>query len=96
MSVPWKLALAVYFTVPSTASTMVTLPFAPLVTAVITRAAFSKVSLPNTPVVTLPSSARVAVSAAVSATAVTVRLITCVVVLPASSATVTVKLSLPA
>ena len=73
---------------------IVTVPFAPCVTAVTTGVP-SNVSLPSTVVVTAVSSSVVAVSAAMSASGVTVTSITCVVVKPWSSVTVTVKLSLP-
>ena len=74
---------------------MVTVPLLPCVTAVTALPAPSKLSFASTPVVTLPSSATVAVSAAMSATPVTVRLITWVAVLPSLSVSVTVKLSTP-
>ncbi len=80
--------------VPAAASTIVTVPLAPWVTAVMV-ALFSKLSLVRTFVVTAVSSLVVCVSFAISTTAFTVRLITCVSVLPASSVSVTVKLSAP-
>ena len=64
-------------------------------TAVIVRPAFSKESLVNRFVVTSASSLTVCVSLAMSATAVTVRLMVWVVVKPSSSVMVTTKLSAP-
>ena len=90
-----KFALGVYFTVPSAASITATVPLAPCVTAMIDLPAFSKLSLPNKPLVTLPSSATVALSPAMSASAVTITVIVRVATLPALSVTETVKLSGP-
>ena len=72
-----------------------TVPCVPLVTAVMVRPAFSKVSLVSRFAVSLPSSATVCVSAAMSTTALTVSLITCAWTLPSPSCTLTVKVSAP-
>ncbi|QJW83481.1 hypothetical protein HK414_02910 [Ramlibacter terrae] len=91
---PWKLAAGVYSTVPAAASTIVTVPWAPLVTEVMVGVP-AKSSSPSTSLVTDPSSATVTALSSTSATGVTVRPITRVDVLPSSSVTVTVKLSGP-
>ncbi|QJW83485.1 hypothetical protein HK414_02930 [Ramlibacter terrae] len=95
MSVPCQFAAGVYRTVPAAASTMVTVPCAPWVTAVIVGVAPSKLSLPRTLLTTLPSSFTETLSAAMSGTALTLSVMTCVAVWPSSSVTVTVKLSAP-
>ena len=80
---------------------MATVPLLPCVTPVMVRATFSKVSAlaPLVPVnklaVMAVSSAVLSVSAVMSATAVTVRLIVLVSTLPSLSVTLTTKLSAP-
>ena len=71
-----------------------TVPFVAALMAVMTGVP-SKLSLASRLVVTLPSSATVSMSATMSSTGSTVTLRTWVAVLPSSSVTVTVKLSLP-
>ena len=95
MSLPWKLALGVYFTWPVVALTIVTVPLAPLVTLVMVRPTLSKASLPSTLVVTAVSSAVVAVSLTASASAFTANAMVRKATLPWLSLTRTVKLSLP-
>ncbi|QJW83483.1 hypothetical protein HK414_02920 [Ramlibacter terrae] len=72
-----------------------TVPWAPLVTAVIARSTPSKLSLASTSRVTAVSSTVSAVSGVMSTTGTTDRLIVRVAVSPALSVTVTVKLSAP-
>ncbi|QJW83476.1 hypothetical protein HK414_02880 [Ramlibacter terrae] len=92
---PLKFAFGVYRTVPSSASMIVTVPFVPFVTATMVAPAFSKLSLASRLRVTLVSSSVLIALGAMSATAATVRLMTCVETLPALSVTRTVKVSAP-
>ena len=89
-----KLALGVYLMVPALASTISTVPLVAWVTAVMTGEP-SNESLVTTLRVLAVSSSVVWASSWISATALMVRLMSWVVLLPASSVMVTVKLSVP-